>query len=175
MAIKTEAEYVIPLRKSWLKVPRYRRAPRAIKEIKLFIAKHMKLPDRDVNKVKVDKYLNSEVWFKGIKSPPSKLKVKAKKSGDNILVTFVETPQYVKFMKEKHERRHKKAEPKSAPAPIKEIRPKEEKTEEQKKEEKEKSISVEESKAKEAKQDAKAQKHLTSVKEPKINRLALKK
>ena len=51
---KEEREYVIPLRKEWRKVANYRRTGRAVKEIKKFIARHMKVPDRDLNKVKLD-------------------------------------------------------------------------------------------------------------------------
>ena len=47
MAQANERDFVIPLRKEWLKVQRYKRAGRAVKTIKAFIAKHMKVPDRD--------------------------------------------------------------------------------------------------------------------------------
>ena len=91
--MKNEAEYIIPLRREFLKVPRYRRVPRAIKTIKIFIAKHMKIPDRDVSRVKIDDYFNQDIWFRGIKNPPAKVKVKAIKKGENIFVTFSEMPK----------------------------------------------------------------------------------
>ena len=47
---KLEREYVIPLRVQWKKVPRYKRAAKATKAIKEFLAKHMKVKDRDINK-----------------------------------------------------------------------------------------------------------------------------
>ena len=76
---KLEREYVIPLRNQWKRVPRYKRANKAIKAIKEFLAKHMKVENRDLKKIKVDTYLNEEVWFRGIKKPPAKIKIKAKK------------------------------------------------------------------------------------------------
>ena len=168
-----EREYVIPLRKAFLKVPRYKRTQKAVRAIKLYIAKHMKVPDRDTSKVKLDVYFNNQLWFRGKRHPPAKIKVKARKEGDNIIVDFAEVPQHIVFLKKKQEKFHKKQEKKKE-EPEKEA-PKEEKTEEEQKEEKEKAQSAAEQHAKEAKQDAKAQKHLTKVKEPVIHRLALKK
>src|SRR3989344_9506839 len=97
-----EREYIIPIRKKSLKVVRYERTGRAIKIIKQFIAKHMKVPDRDVSKVKLDVYLNNEIWFRGRAHPPSKIKVKATKIGDIVKVDFVDIPEHVKFAKAKH-------------------------------------------------------------------------
>src|SRR3989338_7532683 len=159
-----EREYVIPLRRELLKVPQYERAGRAIKAIKKFIAKHMKVLERDVNKVKLDMYFNNEVWFRGRTNPPSKVKVKARKEGDIVKVDFVETPAHIKFLKSKHERLHKKAEKKvEAKEEEKKSEGTEVKTGEQKKDEAEKETSVAEQRVKEAKQDKTAQKHTTKV------------
>src|SRR3989304_10170013 len=112
MAELTEREYVIPLRKAFLKVPGYRRAGKAARAIKIFIAKHMKVPERDIGKVKVDMYLNNEVWYRGKTNPPSKIKVKAIREGDIVKVEFVESPEHIKFLKAKHEKFHKPEEKK---------------------------------------------------------------
>lgn len=172
-----EKEYVIPLRKAWLKVPQYERTGRAIKTIKKFIAKHMKIPDRDVEKVKLDVFLNNEIWFRGRKNPPSKIKVKARKENEIVKLDFVEIPERIKFIKQRLEKQHKEAEKKPEPKPEEkkgEIKA-EEKTEEKKVEEKEKEKAVAEQHLKEAEQQAKAQKHLTKKKEPGYFRMALKK
>ncbi|MGC9309222.1 MAG: 50S ribosomal protein L31e, partial [Candidatus Nanoarchaeia archaeon] len=93
-----EREYVIPLRRAILKVPRYRRAKKAVKAIKEFLARHMKVEDRDIRKVKVDIYLNNEVWFRGIKKPPAKIKVKASKNQDGIVkAQLAEIPEKVRW------------------------------------------------------------------------------
>jgi len=107
-----EKEYIIPLRKSFLKVPRYKRTSRAVKTIKQYIAKHMKVQNRDVKKVKIDVYFNNELWFRGRKNPPSKVKVKAIKENDIIKVDLVEIPDHIKFLKIKIAKRHKKIEKK---------------------------------------------------------------
>jgi large subunit ribosomal protein L31e len=167
----TQREYVIPLRRTILKVPKYKRTGRAIKTIKQFVAKHMKVPDRDLKKVKLDVYFNNQIWFRGRTNPPAKVKVNVKKDGDNILVDFVEIPQDIKYLKKKHERFHKKPEKKkSAPA-----EKKDEKTEEEKKEEKEKAQSTAEAAEKSFEKEAKTQKHTTSSKTPQVHRKALKK
>jgi len=172
---KLEREYVIPLRRHWLNVPQYERTGKAIKTIKKFIAKHMKVTERDIKKVKLDVYFNNELWFKGRANPPSKVKVKAIKENDIVNVTFVDVPDYVKFLKAKHEKFHKPSEKAKEEKP--EEKKLEEKTEEQKKEEKEKEKAVAESMIKEAKQEIKAQKHSVKPEKPKSHpqRMALQK
>jgi large subunit ribosomal protein L31e len=184
-----EREYVIPLRRSWLIVPDYRRAGRAAKTIKEFIAKHMKVPERDINKVKLNIYLNQELWFHGKTGPPSKIKVKAIKEGDIVKVELVELPSAVKFAKAKHERAHK-AEEKKAEKKEEKVEAKEEKKEEtkaekgekkeeekekaeEKKAEVEKEKSGEETQIKEAKQEKRAEKHVTKKGETQIVRRSM--
>jgi large subunit ribosomal protein L31e len=168
-----ERTYVVPLRRHWVNVPKYKRARKAAVALKEFIAKHMKVPERDVDKVKLDVYLNNFLWFRGESKPPAKIKVKAIKEGDTVKVVFFETPEAIKHLKNRHDKVHKAAE-KSAP---KAEQKKEEKvqTEEQKKDEVEKEKAVEELNIKQAETAQKVEKHASKVKEPKINRMALKK
>jgi len=175
---RLEREYVIPLRKAWLKVPMYERTGKAIKAIKIFLAKHMKVEDRDVNKVKIDIYLNNELWYKGRTNPPSKIKVKVVKEDGIVKVDFIEIPKHVKFLKAKHEKLQKKLEAKQpeekAKAEKSEV--KGEKTEGEKKDEKEKEASTAESKAKEFEVKAKEQKHIGKAgKTQRPQRMALQK
>jgi large subunit ribosomal protein L31e len=65
-----ERVYNIPLRKKFLKVPRYRRTNKAAIALREFIVKHMKSED-----VRIGKHLNQEVWKHGIKNPPHHVKV----------------------------------------------------------------------------------------------------
>lgn len=102
--IELEREYVIPVRKRILKVPRYKRAKRAVKTIKEFLAKHMKVGGRDIRKVKIDIALNNEVWFRGIKKPLTKIKVKAKKINGIVYAELAEIPEVVKFKLEKEKK-----------------------------------------------------------------------
>ncbi len=166
-----EREYIIPLKSEWRKVPSYKRARKGIVAIKQYIAKHMKVTDRDVKNVKVDIYLNNELWSRGSSYSPPRVKVKAVKQGDIVVVSLVDIPESVRFAKIRQEKRHKKSDKK---AEVKEEK-KEEKTVEEKKEESEKGKAVADLNEKLAEQQAKAQKHTTPSKSPEIHRMALKK
>lgn len=72
-----ERTYNIPLRREWLKSPKYRRAKKAASAVREFLQKHMKTKD-----VKIGKNLNEELWKHGIKNPPSMVKVTVIKEGD---------------------------------------------------------------------------------------------
>jgi large subunit ribosomal protein L31e len=171
-----EREYIIPLRREFLKLPQYRRAGRAAKAVKKFIAKHMKVADRDMDKVKLDVYLNHEIWFRGKRNPLSKIKVKAIKEGEIVRVVLAEMPEVLKFMKARHEKVHKLAEKLEKKA---EVKPAEESKDEKaqdaakKEDEKEKAKAGEAEKLKETKQEARTEKHIAKAKEPEIHRRAM--
>jgi len=179
---KLEREYIIPLRNKWKRVPRYKKANKAIKAIKEFLVKHMKIRDNDLNKVKIDKYLNEEIWFRGIRKPPSKIKVRAIKEGDIVKVELAELPVNLKFKKLREEKIEQKAvevaeeKTKKLEEKVKEEKKeekpedkKDEKESEEKKEEaKEKKAAVVESTEKMEKELAKKTKHETKQsKQPK--------
>ena len=73
----TERTYIIPLRKEWLKVPKHKRAKKAVTGIKDFLKKHMKSEN-----IKIGRNLNLKIWEKGIKNPPHKIKITAVKEDD---------------------------------------------------------------------------------------------
>ena len=169
-----EREYNVPLRESWMKKTSYKRTRKAVMELRAFIARHMKVPGHDIDKVKLDVYLNNEMWSRGSSKPPAFIKVKARKEGELVHVTLAKAPEYVAFAKFKHMRRHVKTDKKETKATKKEDKV-EEKTPDEKKIESEKEQSVAVANEKLADQQAKAQKHTTPVKTPKIHRMALKK
>lgn len=161
---ENEREYIIPLRRKWKKVPRYKRANKAIKAIKEFLVRHMKIRDRDLKKIKIDKHLNEAVWFRGIRKPPVKIKVRAVKEGDIIRVEAAELSEKLKFRKARLEKREEKAmefisKKKAAIKPEEKLEEKVEKTEEEKKEEKEKAKAGEEATKELGKEAAKKVKH----------------
>jgi large subunit ribosomal protein L31e len=172
---KLEREYVIPLRSKWNRVPRYKRANKAIKSIKEFLVRHMKIRDRDLKKIKIDKYLNEEVWFRGIKKPPARIKVKAIKEKDIVKVELSEMPKKLKFKKTREEKREQKAAEKaeaekSAPQayPEKSSTKISTKDKDKKEEAKEKKSAVVEAGQKMEKAEAKKVKHQTKQsKQPK--------
>lgn len=165
---KLEREYTIPLRKSTNKVPSYKKANKAVKTIKEFLAKHMKVEDRDLDKVKVDKYLNEMIWHRGIKHPPSKIKVKATKENGIVIVEAAEMSTNLKFKKlraEKVENQSKEVAKKKKSEKVE--APEEAKTAEEKIEEKEDKKSTIEGEEKIEKALAKEEKHTTNEKSPK--------
>jgi large subunit ribosomal protein L31e len=114
-----EREYIVPLRKGWLKVPPYKRGNKAVKTLKEFIARHMKVYDRDLRKIKVEVDLNNEIRFRGMTKPPAKIKVKAKKfDNDTVSVELVDLPKHIEFkrMREKKKKVSGKTAPEIKPA-----------------------------------------------------------
>jgi large subunit ribosomal protein L31e len=177
-----EREYVIPLREQFRRVPRYKKTNKAIRAIKEFLVKHMKVRDRDLNEVKIDPYLNEEIWLRGIRKPPARIKVKAVKDPktEEIKVTLAEMPDKLKFKKLRAEKIEKKAteileskkktldrlkEQAQAPKEKAEDKEEEKKDDEKKKEDaKEKKSAVVESTEKMEKEMAKKAKHVAGGK-----------
>lgn len=65
-----ERVYNVPLRKEFMKVPRWRKSKKAVTALKQFLQRHMKSED-----VKLSKNVNEYVWKHGIKNPPHHVKV----------------------------------------------------------------------------------------------------
>jgi len=99
-----EREYVVPLRHKFQLVPRYKKTTKAVKTLKEFLVKHMKIRDKDLNKIKLDKSVNEYLWARGIRNPPSKVKVRAIKDGEFVKVELVELPTKIKFKKLREEK-----------------------------------------------------------------------
>lgn len=171
---KFEREYVIPLRHRWQIVPRYQRTNKAVRTVKEFLVRHMKIRDRDLDKIKIEKSLNELIWMRGIKNPPAKVKVKAIRDGDIVRVEGLELSERLKFKKSREEKLENSA--KEVAKKKKSEKVSEEKTEEVKQEEvsEEKQKEVEEKKeatieaGKELEKTmAKQEKHTTKVMTPK--------
>ena len=76
-----ERIYVIPLRRA--KIGRSSlAAPRAVKEVRSFLTKHMKV---DSDNVWIDDSLNRELWSRGKFKIPSKIRVRAVKFEDGVV------------------------------------------------------------------------------------------
>jgi len=166
-----EREYTIPLRREFMKVRRHKRTPKAVKAVKQFIAKHMKVADRDLRNVRLDKWLNNELWFRGIKNPPHKIKVKAVKEGDIVKVTLLNIPERIKYAIERENKDEKLQDKKKKPVTEEK---QEEKSQEEKKEEKEKEASAMDAKELQAEMQAKEQKHIAKQKPIKSERIQIK-
>jgi len=84
---KLEREYIIPLRKEWLKTPMHKRSKKAIRAVRMFLARHMKT---DIENVRVGRFLNEQIWTRGIRNPPHKIKVKVSKEEDIVRAELAE-------------------------------------------------------------------------------------
>jgi len=169
-----EREYIINLRREIMKVPRYRRTPKAIKAIKQFIAKHMKVPERDLDKVKLSKWLNQQMWHRGIQNPLTKIKVKVKKEGDNFIVDLVDIPEKIKYAILREEKSKQSSEKIKEKKKAEKEQAVKEETPEEKKEEAEKEQAVKEAEVQKADLQAKEQKHIQKVKSAKTERIQRK-
>ena len=184
---ENEREYVIPLREKIRVVPRYKKTNKAIKTVKEFLVRHMKVRDRDLNKIKLDTYLNEFLWGRGIRNPPHKVRVKAVKQGEIVRVELVDFPKKLAAKKAREEKLEKSAkeivkkkkekEKKEEKPEDKEVSEKSEpkEAEEKKKEEKEKKAAVVEAGKEMEKAAAKQMKHTAkgSEKSPVVQRKAL--
>ena len=154
-----ERVYNVPLRREYMKVTSWRRAKKAVKALRQFIAKHMKSDD-----IILGRYVNKELWKHGIKNPPHHIKISAKKDDKGkVIVELAELPAKAKREIEKQEKAKKgKEKPKKEEAKAKEAEAKKEEAgkkvveaefEEAKKEKEEKAKEIEKEEIKELKKE----------------------
>jgi len=121
--VEKERIYVIPLRREFLKAPRYKRSRKAISAIRQFVSKHMKTDD-----VKIGPYLNLEVWKHGKKNPPHKVKVRTyvdkKDDKEFVKVELFGAPEEVKEEEKKKTLKEKIKEKIGGKKEVKEEEPK---------------------------------------------------
>jgi large subunit ribosomal protein L31e len=78
-----ERVYTIPLRHVWVATPRGKRSPRAARDVRDFIAHHMKAEE-----VSLSNEINSTIWARGINKPPRKVKVRAVKDKEGKVIVY---------------------------------------------------------------------------------------
>lgn len=83
MPEEIERIYVIPLREL-RESPRWKRAPRAMKVIRNFVSRHMKVEPKSIW---IDDKVNRYIWSRGAENIPSKVRVK--------VIKFPEEEEYV--------------------------------------------------------------------------------
>jgi large subunit ribosomal protein L31e len=101
---EAERVYTINLGKAWLS-PNNQRAKRAINMIKEFAEHHMK-----TEQIKIDPDLSQQVWKRGIRRPPRKIRVKMAKTEDGYVMV---SPYEEEAVKPKAEEKPKKSEKKT--------------------------------------------------------------
>lgn len=77
--IVEERVYTVPL-KAARYVPPKRRASKAVRILRKFIGKHLK-----VDNVVILPEVNEKIWEKGIENPPRKIRVKASKDEEGVV------------------------------------------------------------------------------------------
>lgn len=91
--IVEEKFYTIPLGRAWVS-PRKKRAPRAMRILKSFVRKHMKLRteaegEEEAEKLVISSEVNERIWGRGIEKPPRKLKVRAVRDKEGIITIYL--------------------------------------------------------------------------------------
>jgi large subunit ribosomal protein L31e len=95
--IVEERFYTIPLSKAWL-VPPNKRAPKAIRIIRDFIKRHMKLgakregeeeEEAEPKRLIISNEVNERVWRRGIEKPPRKIRVRAARDKDGNVTVYL--------------------------------------------------------------------------------------
>jgi len=94
--IVEEKFYTIPLRRAWITPPK-KRAPRAIRIIRSFIEKHMKIGAKKVEgeteeemeeRLIISSELNEKIWRRGIEKPPRRVKVRAVRDSEGNVTVY---------------------------------------------------------------------------------------
>jgi len=116
-----ERTYVVPLRRGFLKSPRYKRAKKAVRVLREFLVRHMKSED-----VRILSELNVAIWHHGIKNPPSRVKINVKKDDKGVVTAqlFGVPFEKVEVKKEKKAPVKKEVKTEAAPAEVKTEAPK---------------------------------------------------
>ena len=95
--IVEEKFYTIPLGKAWL-MPPNKRAPKAMRIIRDFVKRHMKLEARkegeeeeevEPKRLIISNDVNERVWSRGIEKPPRKIRVRAAKDKDGNVTVYL--------------------------------------------------------------------------------------
>jgi len=115
-----ERTYNIPLRKEFLKVPRWNRAHKAVTAARQFLAKHFKSEE-----IKLGVSINKNIWARGAQHPPHHVKVTAVKDDKGVVKAelFGAVEKKAPAKKEKKAATEKKVEAKTeTPVEKKEIK-----------------------------------------------------
>jgi large subunit ribosomal protein L31e len=78
-----EKIYTIPLRHVWVVTPRGKRAPRALRDVRDFVSRHMKAEE-----VAMSNEVNSAIWSRSINKPPRKITVRAVKDKEGKVIVY---------------------------------------------------------------------------------------
>ena len=91
--IVEEKFYTIPLGKAWIS-PRKKRAPKAVRIIRGFVEKHMKIRteaegEEEAEFLVISNEVNEKIWSRGIEKPPRKIRVRAVKDKEGVITVHL--------------------------------------------------------------------------------------
>jgi large subunit ribosomal protein L31e len=95
--IVEERIYTVPLGKALIMPPR-KRAPRAVRMLRSFIIKHMKIAakkpeegeeEEEPPTLTISNEVNERLWARGIEKPPRKIRVRAAKDEDGNVTVYL--------------------------------------------------------------------------------------
>lgn len=95
--IVEERIYTVPLAKAWI-MPPNKRTPRAVRMLRTFIVKHMKLEakkegeteeEEEPSKLVINNEVNERMWARGIEKPPRKIRVRAAKDKEGNVTVYL--------------------------------------------------------------------------------------
>ena len=93
--IVEERIYTIPLRRAWI-APRKKRAPRAVRIVKGFIQRHMKIEtgvkreeEEEEGRLVISNEVNEKLWSRGIEKPPRNIRVRAVKDKEGVVTLYL--------------------------------------------------------------------------------------
>ena len=94
--IVEERIYTVPLGKCWI-MPPNKRAPKAMRIIRGFVVKHMKLEQRkaegeeeeEPKTLVISNDVNERVWGRGIEKPPRKIRIRAAKDKEGNVTVYL--------------------------------------------------------------------------------------
>jgi large subunit ribosomal protein L31e len=93
--IVEERTYTVPLSKAWIMPPR-KRTPRAVRMLRSFLVKHMKLEAREgegeeeePKRLIISNEVNERIWGRGIEKPPRKIRIRAAKDKEGNVTVYL--------------------------------------------------------------------------------------
>jgi len=105
---RIERVYTVPFGKAYEYI-RTKRARRAVRILRLFLARHMKT---DPEMVRISEQLNEFVWSRSMQKPPRKIKIKVVKENGMVNASLPdEKPKKKRVVKKRGVKKEKKAKP----------------------------------------------------------------
>ncbi|MFQ6064686.1 MAG: 50S ribosomal protein L31e [Candidatus Bathyarchaeia archaeon] len=91
--IVEERIYTIPLSRAWI-APRRKRAPRAVRLVRSYIERHMKVgatpeEEGEAERLVISNEVNEKLWSRGIQKPPRRVRVRVAKDVEGTITVYL--------------------------------------------------------------------------------------